>query len=109
SLPNVRWRGYVAHPRMSTLYRQCRLLLCTSESEGFPNVFLEAWSCAKPVLTTVDPDDVVARCQVGRVATDYITMKEHLGALPSERVWWEAAGLRGRDYVGAHHSIATAT
>src|SRR5204863_8607477 len=42
SLPNVRWHGYVAHAQMRTLYRGCRLLLCTSESEGFPNVFLVA-------------------------------------------------------------------
>jgi glycosyltransferase involved in cell wall biosynthesis len=109
SMPNIRWHGYVAHAKMRALYRVCRVLLCTSESEGFPNVFLEAWSCAKPVLTTVDPDDVVATLQLGRVATDYITMKEHLAALPSERAWWEAAGLRGCNYVEEHHGATTAT
>jgi glycosyltransferase involved in cell wall biosynthesis len=108
SLPNVRWHGYVAHTRMRALYRQCRLLLCTSESEGFPNVFLEAWSCGKGVLTSVDPDGVVAAFQLGRVATDYLAMKEYLSALANECAWWGAAGVRGREYVGAHHSIAVA-
>jgi glycosyltransferase involved in cell wall biosynthesis len=107
-LPNVRWHGYVPHARMGVLYRACSLLLCTSESEGFPNVFLEAWSCGKPVLTTVDPDDVVATFQLGRFATDYITIKEHLVGLPSERAWWEEAGLRGHEYGRTHHSTAAA-
>jgi glycosyltransferase involved in cell wall biosynthesis len=108
ALPNVRWHGYVAHARMRTLYRQCRLLLCTSESEGFPNVFLEAWSCARPVLTSVDPDDVVATFQLGQVATHYLALKERLAAVVAERPWWEAAGLRGREHVRANHSTGAA-
>ena len=108
SLPNVRWHGYVTHTLMGTLYRQCRLLLCTSQSEGFPNVFLEAWSGARPVLTSVDPDDIVVTFQLGRVAPDYLALKERLVAAGSEGPWWEAAGLRGREYVHANHSIRAA-
>ena len=108
SLPNLRWHGYVPHARMAALYRQARLLLCTSESEGFPNVFLEAWSCSRPVLTTVDPDDIVATFQLGQVATDYATMRQRLGALDAQRAMWEAAGRRGRDYVRQHHGTAAA-
>src|SRR5207249_2870864 len=48
SLPNVRWHGYAPHARMRDLYRQAQVLLCTSRLEGFPNVFLEAWSCGRP-------------------------------------------------------------
>jgi glycosyltransferase involved in cell wall biosynthesis len=108
SLPNVRWHGYVPHARMAALYQQAKLLLCTSESEGFPNVFLEAWSCGRPVLTTVDPDDVVTMFQLGQVATDYAAMRQRLGALDTQRSMWEAAGRRGQDYVRQHHSIAAA-
>jgi glycosyltransferase involved in cell wall biosynthesis len=108
SLPNVRWHGYVAHARMEALYRQTQLLLCTSPSEGFPNVFLEAWSCSRPVLTTVDPDDIVATFQLGQVAPDYATMRQRLGALDAQRAMWEMAGRRGRDYVRQHHGTAAA-
>ena len=108
SLPNLRWHGYVPHARMGALYREARLLLCTSESEGFPNVFLEAWSCGRPVLTTVDPDDIVATFQLGQVATDYTAMRQRLGALDAQRAIWEEAGRRGRDYVRQHHGTAVA-
>jgi glycosyltransferase involved in cell wall biosynthesis len=106
-LPNVRWRGYVEHSRMRALYQKARVLLCTSASEGFPNVFLEAWSCGKPVLTSVDPDDVVATFQLGQVARDYGAMRECLVSLSAQRAWWEAAGLRGQAYVREHHNAVT--
>jgi glycosyltransferase involved in cell wall biosynthesis len=108
SLPNLHWHGYIQHPGLQALYRRAWLLLCTSESEGFPNVFLEAWSSGRPVLTTVDPDDVVATFQLGEVAVDYATMKEHLGGLPARRATWNAAGRRGQDYVRQHHDAAAA-
>jgi len=108
SLPNLRWHGYVTHSKMKALYQRARLLLCTSESEGFPNVFLEAWSCGKAVLTSVDPDDVVATFQIGQVATSYPAMRVALATLATQHEWWEAAGSRGRDYVREHHSTAAA-
>lgn len=108
SLPNLRWHGHVPHARMADLYRQARLLLCTSESEGFPNVFLEAWSCGRPVLTSVDPDNVVATFELGQVATDYAAMRDSLATLDAQCTTWEAAGRRGRDYVLKHHGTGAA-
>jgi glycosyltransferase involved in cell wall biosynthesis len=105
SLPNVRWHGYVSHARMRALYRAAGVVLCTSDSEGFPNVFLEAWSCGRPVLTTVDPDEVVATFQLGHVAPDYTMLRDHLASLESRRAMWEAAGARGIDYVRQNHGI----
>lgn len=108
SVANIRWHGYVQHSQMQAIYRECRLLLCTSESEGFPNVFLEAWACGKPVLTSVDPDDVVITHQLGQVETDYDAMKRRLALLKSESGMWQAAGQRGRRYIRDHHSTTVA-
>lgn len=108
ALPNVRWHGYVDHDRMKGLYLQAQLLLCTSESEGFPNVFLEAWSCGKPVLTSVDPDGIVTNFGLGQVATDYLALKQHLSEASLHCPMWEASGRRGAQYVREHHSAAAA-
>jgi glycosyltransferase involved in cell wall biosynthesis len=105
SLPNVKWYGYVPHQRMPDLYRQARLLLCTSKSEGVPNVFLEAWSCGKGVLSTVDPDNIITRFQTGHVATNYDEIKQYLMELDQRRPAWELAGCRGRQYVRLHHDV----
>jgi len=106
SLPNVRWHGYVTHRNMKSLYERAQLLLCTSESEGFPNVFLEAWSYGKPVLSTVDPDGVVAKFRLGEVVAEYEHMKQLLQMRGIRASLWASGGQRGRRYVMAHHSPA---
>src|SRR5262249_2569612 len=74
-LSNVRSHGYVPHLQMRALYQRADLLLCTSETEGFPTVFLEAWACARPVLSSVDPDDTITGYLLGRVTTTYVSMR----------------------------------
>jgi glycosyltransferase involved in cell wall biosynthesis len=108
SLSNVRWHGYVPHHKMPEVYRNARLLLCTSPAEGFPNVFLEAWSSGRGVLSTIDPDGVITRFQTGEVAADFDGMKQHLVMLDERRAFWEAAGSRGRRYVQGHHGVDVA-
>jgi glycosyltransferase involved in cell wall biosynthesis len=108
SLSNVRWLGYVPHHKMPDVYRHARLLLCTSASEGFPNVFLEAWSCGTGVLSTVDPDGVIARFRSGEIAADYEGLKRHLQAVDERQAFWDDAGRRGREYVRDHHGLGVA-
>ncbi len=106
SLPNVRWPGYVAHTNMSPFYQRAQLLLSTSKAEGFPNVFLEAWSHGKAVLSTVDPGGVVTNFRLGKVVAEYQQMKQILQERQLYPSLWEGAGQRGRRYVGLHHSPA---
>jgi glycosyltransferase involved in cell wall biosynthesis len=108
SLPNVRWHGPMPHQAMPEMYARARMLLCTSPAEGFPNVFLEAWSCGRGVLSTVDPDRIIARFQIGQVAERYEELKGHLETLDERRAFWDAAGRRGRQYVQRHHGVGVA-
>ncbi len=64
---NVRLLGYVPHAELSRHYDEATALICTSRTEGFPNTFLEAWSRRLPVITSIDPDDVVKRHGLGIV------------------------------------------
>jgi glycosyltransferase involved in cell wall biosynthesis len=69
-VPNVSIHGAVPRDRMSEFYQRASLLCCTSDYEGFPNTFLEAWSHGVPVVSTVDPDGVIARRNLGRHCAD---------------------------------------
>jgi glycosyltransferase involved in cell wall biosynthesis len=66
-LGNVSLIGYVPSHQMGQHYRTATALLCTSSAEGFPNTFLEAWSRGLPVITTVDPDNLIADGGLGAV------------------------------------------
>lgn len=69
-LSNVTVHGRVPWEEMPRLYRDAWLLCCTSEYEGFPNTFLEAWSHGVPVVSTVDPDGLIKRQNLGEIACD---------------------------------------
>jgi len=65
--PNVNLVGPIDFSGVFSYYRQADVLCCTSKYEGFPNTFLEAWSQGLPIISTVDPDDVIARNRLGKV------------------------------------------
>jgi glycosyltransferase involved in cell wall biosynthesis len=68
ALPNLELLP--ARPRgdLIDLYRRAVALVNTSELEGFPNTFLEAWSHGTPTLSLkVDPDGVIGAYGIGAV------------------------------------------
>ena len=70
SLPNVRMLGRVERDEIPGLYKGAACLCCTSVHEGFPNTFLEAWCQGIPVVSTFDPDGVIAERDLGGVGAD---------------------------------------
>ena len=70
---NVEFVGYLKRNELKLLLSQSIALLNTSYTEGFSNTFLEAWALGVPVITTknVNPDGIVNKNYLGRVAEDY--------------------------------------
>jgi glycosyltransferase involved in cell wall biosynthesis len=54
-LKNLTITQYVRPADMARHYAQSSLLVNTSNIEGFPNTFLEAWASGLPVVSFVDP------------------------------------------------------
>jgi len=67
---NVVVHGPASREEVSDFYRKAVVMCSTSDVEGFPNTFLEAWSYGLPIVTIFDPDNVVARQGLGVVAQD---------------------------------------
>lgn len=105
SLPHVRMCGYVPRERIGRLYRRAAVLLCTSSGEGFPNTFLEAWSCGTPVVSTVDPDGVILRHKLGRVSEDREGLCRLIREFPPMGVAWQECSRGALAYVRAHHDL----
>jgi glycosyltransferase involved in cell wall biosynthesis len=105
SVPNVKVHGRLARPELNKLFRTCTLLCCTSKLEGFPTTFLEAWSCGMPVVTTFDPDGIVQRNGLGRVATTIEEVVTHLKSLPGTSEY-SAMSAAVKKYYADNHSVA---
>ncbi len=104
ALPNVDYRGQVSPEEAERVIAEAAVLLSTSDLEGFPNTFLQAWSSGTPVVSLkVDPDEAITRAELGklsRTVEQAVTDLEALLGAPSER---DAMGARGRGYVNQVH------
>lgn len=104
-LGNVTLHGGVERSRMPDFYRGASCLCCTSDVEGFPNTFLEAWSHGLPVVTTFDPDGVVAEHGLGFAARDVPSLAAALRALATDPEAWRKASRNGRRYYLENHRV----
>ncbi len=102
--PNVSMHGYVPHGGMDKYYRRCHVLCCTSPYEGFPNTFLEAWVLGMPVVSTFDPDGVVAGNGLGWVAQDVDEIVTCLGRVAKSPELWFRASNAAREYYLRNHT-----
>jgi glycosyltransferase involved in cell wall biosynthesis len=64
-IPNLSFLGAKSFEEVNTLIAKSRLLVCTSEYEGFPNTFLQAWAQSVPVVSTVNPNNVFENHKLG--------------------------------------------
>ncbi len=68
SVPNLEYHGFRPFAEVEEIFTRCRVLVSTSTMEGFPNVFLQALRRGVPIVSFVDPDDMIARNGLGAVA-----------------------------------------
>jgi glycosyltransferase involved in cell wall biosynthesis len=106
--PNIEFLGKVAPQKTRQIIADAALLLSTSDAEGFPNTFLEAWSSGTPVISLkIDPDRIIERWELGtvpgtveRAAADITTL---MGS-PQRR---DDMAMHAQRYVAEAHSEAT--
>jgi glycosyltransferase involved in cell wall biosynthesis len=66
ALPNVLFVGPVSYQVANSWFDRSRLHVNTSDYEGFPNTFLQAWIRRVPVVSFCDPDGLIERRGLGR-------------------------------------------
>ena len=106
-LPNVELVGYVRRADVQQFLSEATMLLCTSDFEGFSNVFLEAFAVGTPVVTRrqVDPDSIIVRHTLGASADDELTLSKSVKAFwDMDANEYNALARRCQIYVKANHS-----
>ena len=102
---NVTVVGRLRRHQLDDFYQGRQALCCTSEFEGFPNTFLEAWSHGLPIVSTVDPDGLIAARSLGEFARDAAglaaALRRLLGAPPA----WAQASRNARRYFVENHAF----
>ncbi|MDY6948154.1 MAG: glycosyltransferase family 4 protein [Pseudomonadota bacterium] len=110
SVANITFPGAVPYTEVGTLFSRAKLFLNTSQIEGFPNTFLQAWVRGVPVVAFFDPDSLIKQRQLGHTATDLEDMVSAIQRLLGDDAERQRIGERARAYAiaqfGAQH-IAT--
>ena len=104
SIPNIEWLGKVSRDGMSAIYREANCLCCTSLHEGFPNTFLEAWSHGTPIVSSFDPDDLIADRHLGVRATTVSDFVGGINLLADSTPEWQTRSENAVRYYREHHS-----
>jgi glycosyltransferase involved in cell wall biosynthesis len=104
-LPNVKIHGKVPRKNMPDVYKNASLLCCTSRYEGFPNTFLEGWSYGLPIISTVDPDNLIDSEKLGYVVKDSEQLKSALVELSSNPILLKQFSERSRIYYRKNHKL----
>ena len=108
SLENVTMHGFLPRSEVVRFYNHAALLVCTSDFEGFPNTFLEAWARGVPTASTVDPDAVIASAGLGGVADSLAELQVLVEGLMGSIKRWQDCSERALGFFQLNHTIGAA-
>ncbi|RYH00173.1 MAG: glycosyltransferase [Alphaproteobacteria bacterium] len=105
ALPNVHWHGGLPHDAVTEIYRKAICLCCTSSYEGFPNTFLEAWSQARPVVSSFDPDGIIHNRKLGFYGTSVAELAAAISRLTASGALWKELSNNALSYFTNNHAL----
>jgi glycosyltransferase involved in cell wall biosynthesis len=97
--PNLTFHGRLSYHDVNALYARARVLVNTSEVEGFPNSYLQAWIHGVPVVSYLDPDGVIGRNGLGARVDSPLRMRDEVLRLLGDRIALAAASARCRAFM----------
>lgn len=101
---NLTFVGYVPFSEVGKHIDNASLLVNTSDREGFPNTFLQAWIRGVPTLSFVRPEVTPGR--FGTIACDDLEdMTSHLRALSTQVAAWQTASQACEAHFNAVHGV----
>ena len=100
---NVRFHGRLSYWEANELYGRASVLVNTSDVEGFPNSYLQAWVRGVPVVTLIDPDSVIQREGLGVAVSSPDRLADAVRGLLHNRAAWHAASERCLAYMAREY------
>ena len=105
--PNVEYLGHVPPEKAAMIISEAAVFLSTSDEEGFPNTFTQAWSSGTPVVSlNVDPDDLIKRIGMGSVAQTIDEVIAAVGTLLNSAQIRDEIGVRTRKFIVENYSAS---
>ncbi len=98
-LNNLSLLGAVPYHDVNDYFSRSRIFVNTSDREGFPNSFLQAWAREVPVVSFFDPDGLISSEKLGTVPEGIEEMAGTIRGLLSNEVDRREMALKARVFV----------
>lgn len=106
NVPNLEFVGEVPPEQVHEYYRQAKILINTSDYEGFPNTFLEAWRYETPVISLhFGLEGILTNREAGLLSGDMDGLITDTKALAKDAEHRSRIGINGRQLVEEHYSL----
>ena len=103
-IPNFEMVGAVPYQSVTEYFRRSRILINTSEIEGFPNSILQAWASRLPVISYFDPDGLNRRFDFGSCPNSFEEMVLAIEKYLEDTDLRHETGTRARIFVAENYS-----
>jgi glycosyltransferase involved in cell wall biosynthesis len=100
---NLSFHGRLPYWDTNDMYGRAKLLVSTSDVEGFPNTYLQAWIRGVPVVTLIDPDRVIEREGLGIAVKSAAQIPDAIDSLLGDPAGWKAASERCRSFMAREY------
>ena len=109
TVQNLQFIERVPFNEIDKYFQKAKVLVNTSDSEGFPNVFIQACKCGTPILSLkVNPDNFLDRFNCGICADDrFDHLVQSLESILVEKKYLEV-GRKARKYAEERHDLRKA-
>ena len=104
---NLEFRGALPYAQVNQEMLRAKVFVNTSESEGFPNSFLQAWVRKVPVVSYFDPDGLIRQHGLGGVPGTPDEMVRMVENLLTEDALRRDVGSRAEAFVVARYAPAS--
>jgi glycosyltransferase involved in cell wall biosynthesis len=93
-IANLNYLGFQPLEETDKYFEKVKLFVNTSEYEGFPNTFLQAWSRGVPVISFVDPDGLITKNDLGIVVKNLNEMTDCARAILNNELVFSNENIR---------------
>jgi glycosyltransferase involved in cell wall biosynthesis len=107
ALPNVRFLGPVPFHDVRALFERSRVFVGTSEIEGVPNTYLQAWGHGVPVVAYLDPEHWIAHHGLGQTVHSADEMTDAVAKLLGDQKLWAETSTRCHDFAATRADEGT--
>jgi len=104
TLPNLTFVGAVPYKDVNAYFSRAKLFLNTSDSEGFPNSYLQAWIRRVPVVSYFDPDGLIASLGIGAAVGSQDNFRKPIEDLLKSEEKRSQIGERAREFALDNYS-----